>query len=345
MPRPISETSDKYRKLKKTYDFYMLGRSAELKKLKAAEVAATILEWAIEREQKGFLQGETIGVAAAAEGLGTSRSAVTEAMKILLHKGIVEVETDKSPYVIRSTQPVLPADDARYAGPTSITGQLADIEDALQFVLPLVEIETTQNTSQYTNFLYSNLITASDPEVRTRAFDHWLDRKATEAELNPKDKSLCLSETAQTMSLVFFRRVRAITQKVWALESTFLLLPKPESVTNMKDFIEQYRPYPNEVSLVGLLEHPSVGQLKGVIAGRLRFSAETVPRFLIKDFKGADYEPDIDFEEFLNKKTLIAWRSGLFIAESPYLLGVTIIYADPDQFGLYSRDMRVAPDG
>lgn len=324
MARPSTDDSSKYDHALRAYQLATHTSGVGTGTKKIADFAA-LLGWAIANEQPGFQEGDTIGIASAAVGLGSSRSTINQAVDRLLRQGLVMLERPKSPYRIVSRTPVLHPDWLASAT-ISATGQLKEQGGASVIDKPLwIHID---DGSIYAEPLREALSTTSD--------------KAIKASLASSE---CRQRWYQARVLVF-RRLRFLLhekkQRGWLHELTYIALPptvEREVEERIRYLIEKRI---RMVSLGSLLSFAAIKQLTN---GRTRIGIGTIPQSLSPDLVALGKQHSIDVSSLLGSPrkpaTVLQWEYGHFAAKPVGLIAFSICREDPAQIHLFARDLNL----
>jgi biotin operon repressor len=324
MSRPSQDDPVKYDKALRAYQLatHKSGVGTGAKKI---EDFAELFSWAIAQAQPGFQEGEVIGIAAAAEGLRSSRSTINQAVDRLLRQGLVVLETPKSPYRIVSRAPVLHPDWLASAT-ISATSPLKEQGGASVIAEPLwIQID---DNSAYAEPLRQALSVTSD--------------KAIKASLATPE---CRQRWYQARVLVF-RRLRFMqheeAQRGWLHEVTYIALP-PEVEHEVEERIHYLRE--KNIRMVSLSSLLSFAAIKQLTNGRTRIALGSIDHAWSKDLTTLARQHEIDVSPLLGSPRkpapLLRWEYGHFAAKPVGLVAFSICHEDPAQIHLFARDLNL----
>ena len=322
MSRPSADDPSKYEKTLRAYQL-MTNTLAVGTGAKKIEDFVALLTWAIESEQPGFKQGDVIGIAAAAIGLGSSRSTVKQAVDRLRRQGLVSLEMPKSPYRIVSQTAVFHPDWLASAT-ISATNQLSDHGGSSVIAKPLwIELH---DGSAYAKLLKDALHETADQAIK-------------ESLLHPEGRKRWYTER-----LLVFRRIRVLgNQKsrcAWLHEVTFLALPPSIEQEVEERITELSKAGIRMMSLSTLLGSLAVKQLT---SGRTHIGIGSLHATLRKHLLQLAKRYDIDTSALTGTArkpaTLLRWEYGHFAARPAGLVAFSICHEDPAQIHLFARDL------
>lgn len=288
------------------------------------EECAEVIAWAIAEGLAGFAEGETVGVAAAAEGLGASRSTVARAVERLRSQGQLIAETPKSPYVITARRPVI---DPQWLAsvPISATQQLR--EDGGASILDEPRVLRRTSRDPYAALLRHALARTSDVAVHRSL-----------------DLDACRARWDEDLGL--FRRLRFRTRggkrRAWLYEATFLALPPAlwaRTEDNLRFLLQRETPL---VSLSNVLPQDEVKQL---VNGPTRIALGAIPDELRPDVRQLAKRHKLDLSLLLPPRspapTLLRWEYGHFATIPTGLITFSICFMDPELVHVYAKELHV----
>lgn len=276
---------------------------------------ARLLEWAIAEGLPGFEVGGVIGVAAAAEGLATSRSTLASSMEHLVAHGLV-IEQPKSPYRIVSRTPILPPPEELFARPFSMTRELDDRELTSESLLaPLARVDLDDPGHADVALLRAALAASPDVAVQRRADD------------------------LATGTGHVFRRLRRLAgdpQRNFLIETTFLALPDTVATALAAQIEDSIRYGIKDISLGRLL---ALTEVRGLVNGRTLCTIDQPPSHLADAARAIVGAEDSGDTPLFDGRPLLRWEYALFATDPADFLSFSVCFVDPRAVHVFIREM------
>ena len=318
-----AQSSDKYRE---QFNFYQIAKPPLRKGGPAGGPSSKVkeieefLRWAIEKARPGFEEGETIGVAAAASGVGASRATVGHAIDGLVKLGMLEARS-KAPYLVISRTPRLD-ESVRLGGQTmsiatALRGRAKDHFDQL------IPVGESRKPSRLRKFIEEQIdITPGAPKAIS-------------------GKSRWRRNQDEVLA---FRRLRVAnkSRRPFLFEVSFICID-PRSAEGVSRQLEAIRELGAEsLSMFALLEQGA--GIRGFVAGRTRLTISPVEdstRFLLDELEEG-IPGGAARASFASDKHLLKWSYGIFVPsqEDPLVILATA-YVDTDELSVFVKTLEV----
>lgn len=278
------------------------------------------MRWAIEKGRPGFEAGETIGVAAAAAGVGASRATVGHAIDGLTKLGMLEARS-KAPYLIISKTPRLD-ESVRLGGETmsiatALRGRARDHFDQL------IPVGTTKKAARLRKFIEEQIEITPGALKAISGKSRW--RKNQD-------------------EVLAFRRLRVSqkTRRPFLFEVSFICVD-PRSAEGISRQLAAIMELGAEsLSVFALLEQGA--GIRGFVAGRTRLTISPVEdsiRFLLEGLEQI-IPGGATRTSFASDKHLLKWSYGIFVPalEDPLVILATS-YVDTDELSVFVKTLEV----
>lgn len=338
MPRPREDHPGKYVEAQR---FFRLHHpDVPLDALGQVERCTEVIRRAIEAELEGFRVEEAgvVGVAAAAEGLDTSRTTVTQALEALAAQGYLE-ERRNAPYRIVSRRAVLPAAEFLAPDDMSLTRQLAADGGESLYERALFRVRPDRAGDPFRRLLDEALESTwdggvvgalQDPAVRA----DWMDR--------------------DLFGLFRLRHIRPERQRrprAWLVEVTWLRL-SDEAAARIDAELGRAAQGSRYLAVENYLLE--VGDVRGMVAGRNRLRVGAVPEELAARAQGLPGIERLDTTRLLGTRdegsagarpTVLRWDYPYFSRTPAGMCTYSVCYLDPEcvQFFVRQRGAAARP--
>ncbi len=299
---------------------YVLSEPGHSHDATAIEDLTAYLEWAIDRGQPGFGEGDIINVSSLAKGVEKSRNTAGKSVETLVNKGMLVQSKPKSPYQIVSQTPIF-----------KDTGVVADEQISLT-----LKFDSSSHISRVATCELATDGSGGRDDSIAGILRH---------ELNASHDQLVHEAAAEYWAKGHFQyylrlRTTDVAGKPTAalLEVTYLLLP-PESVHRFSEGVASLRQNDiTQISLYPLLEQCG---LSGFRSGRSHATVDTTPGLLLSELAESVSIGEVDMSAFAPDRPLLKWTYGIFHPEANPMITFSVCYVHADLLSIFIRNLDV----
>ena len=332
-PQAIAAERAKYESARE--DFGLEHPELDVDQLGQIARCQGVLRHAIESQLDGFRVGDVIGVAVAAEGLGTSRATLGQSIDPLVAEGFLAAESRNAPYRIVSARPLLPPPQAQIGKTVSITKETAGQGGKSAMLARMLPVGPGADVGAEDDFFRALL---------TESLQNSWDQAITGALLDPASRKRWFDS-----DLYAFFRVRHIPRgapprrKAWLAEISYVAVSDEN-----KDRIEgrlagSTGGAREQASLPRYLE--LIAKFKGLTGGRSRLRVDSLPPEVVNQVRTLTAPTRLDLSPLVGETPdtgplppLLRWEYGHFALEPPGLVLYTICWLDPEVVQVYIRE-------